>query len=74
MRNRQRGFTLIEIMVVVVILAVLGALVVPKIMDKVDKARVTGRRAIFGRFRPPWTCTGWITSNTPPPSKVCRPW
>jgi len=39
--NRQRGFTLIEIMVVVVILAVLGALVVPKILENVDKARVT---------------------------------
>jgi general secretion pathway protein G len=41
MQTRQRGFTLIEIMVVVVILAVLGALVVPQVLDKVDKARVT---------------------------------
>jgi general secretion pathway protein G len=40
MRNRQGGFTLIEIMVVVVILSVLGALVVPKIIDKVDFAKV----------------------------------
>jgi general secretion pathway protein G len=41
MHKCQRGFTLIEIMVVVVILAVLGALVVPKILENVDKARVT---------------------------------
>ncbi len=41
MRQRHSGFTLIEIMVVVVILAVLGALVVPKILENVDKARVT---------------------------------
>ena len=41
MRIRSSGFTLIEIMVVVVILAVLGALVVPKILENVDKARVT---------------------------------
>jgi general secretion pathway protein G len=41
MRKAQSGFTLIEIMVVVVILAVLGALVVPKILENVDKARVT---------------------------------
>ena len=41
MQKRQSGFTLIEIMVVVVILAVLGALVVPKILENVDKARVT---------------------------------
>src|SRR5260221_5603093 len=41
MRNAKRGFTVIEIMVVVVIVAVLGALVVPKILENVDKARVT---------------------------------
>src|SRR6202167_6467758 len=40
MRNRERGFTLIEIMVVVVILSVLGAVVVPQIIDKVDVAKV----------------------------------
>ena len=44
MRSRQSGFTLIEIMVVVVILAVLGALVVPQILSKVDQARVTAAK------------------------------
>jgi general secretion pathway protein G len=37
---RQRGFTLIEIMVVIVILGVLAALVVPKVMSRPDEARV----------------------------------
>ena len=45
MRKDQSGFTLIEIMVVVVILAVLGALVVPNILDKVDQARATRAKA-----------------------------
>jgi general secretion pathway protein G len=40
-RARQGGFTLIEIMVVVVILGILAAIVVPNIMDAPDKARVT---------------------------------
>lgn len=37
----QRGFTLIEVMVVVVILGILASVVVPRIMDNPDKARVT---------------------------------
>jgi len=38
--RRVRGFTLIEVMVVVVILSILAAVVVPRIMDNPDKARV----------------------------------
>ena len=37
---KQTGFTLIEIMVVVVILAILASVVVPKIMDRPDDARI----------------------------------
>ncbi|NBA96201.1 type II secretion system major pseudopilin GspG [Pseudomonas sp. R5(2019)] len=40
-KHRQQGFTLIEIMVVVVILGVLAALVVPQIMSRPDQAKVT---------------------------------
>lgn len=38
--QRQQGFSLIEIMVVVVILGILAALVVPKIISRPDEARV----------------------------------
>jgi len=38
--RRQAGFTLIEIMVVVVILGILAAFVVPNIMGKPDEARM----------------------------------
>lgn len=39
--NRNKGFTLIEVMVVVVILSILAAIVVPKIMDRPEQARIT---------------------------------
>lgn len=42
--KRQSGFTLIEVMVVIVILGVLAALIVPKIMGRPDEARVVAAR------------------------------
>ena len=39
-----RGFTLVEIMVVVVIIGILGALVVPKLLSRTGESRVTAAK------------------------------
>lgn len=42
--RQSRGFTLIEILVVITILGILAALVVPKIMDRPNDARVAATK------------------------------
>jgi general secretion pathway protein G len=45
---RQQGFTLIEIMVVIVIMGILAALIVPRVLDRPDQARQVAARQDIG--------------------------
>lgn len=40
MKYKTQGFTLIEVMVVIVILGILAAIIAPKVMDRPDTARL----------------------------------
>jgi general secretion pathway protein G len=44
LRHKAAGFTLIELMVVLVIIGVLAALIVPNVLDRADDSRVVAAR------------------------------
>ncbi|MBN2327091.1 MAG: type II secretion system major pseudopilin GspG [Candidatus Omnitrophica bacterium] len=49
-RNRQKGFTLVEMLLVLVILATLAAIVVPKFAGRSEQAKVTAAQTQIANF------------------------
>ena len=48
MKIKRRGFTLIEILIVVVILAILAALILPKLLSQPEKAYIAEASQMLG--------------------------
>jgi general secretion pathway protein G len=72
-RTAQRGFTLIELMVVLVIIGVLAALIVPNVIERADDARVTAARTDIDNQRYPTAEQGLQALLTRPTAGPAAP-
>lgn len=50
-RKDQRGFTMIELIIVIVIIGILAAIAIPKYADMRDQARVAARDGMTGNLK-----------------------
>ena len=72
--QRQRGFTLLEIMVVIVILGILASPVVPNLMGNKEKADRQKVVSDLVALEERWTCINSTIAATPTPNRDCRRW
>ncbi len=59
LRNRQRGFTLIELLIVVAIIGIIAAILIPNLIDALQKAKQKRTMADMRNVGTAWM--SWIT-------------
>ncbi len=66
----QKGFTLIELVIVIVIIGILAAVAVPNFSSTTDNARYAARTAVLGSVKSAWAIAYSTKKDYPTPSEI----
>ncbi|HNZ96145.1 MAG TPA: prepilin-type N-terminal cleavage/methylation domain-containing protein [Thermoanaerobaculia bacterium] len=61
LKNRQRGFTLIELLIVVAIIGIIAAILIPNLIDALQKSKQKRTMADMRNLGTAWT--SWLTDQ-----------
>lgn len=70
MRKQQTGFTLIEMVIVIILLGILAAVAVPRLAGVTDSARDGVKEATLGTLKSAWSIAYALARTAPTPAQV----